>query len=374
MNEEWQEDSYIKAWLGKLNSERTAQNYLSTFPNWLTFIKMSPTEQIEKRIDDLTSHDIQKRSYFEDKLLDYKKALIVQGYSSGSVKVYLTSVLSFFSHNRLGLQLARGDLAVESTQKTVKKWIPFNEEVRAVYSFLDSSRDRAILLLMYHSGLNSIDIRNLNVEDLPTLTEDEHSYFEHKREKTDILTKTCISSECVHELLVYLRQRNNPTEGALFVTHKSNRIDNRTINDSIKSAVEKAHPKRVSEWQTKNLRSSYNDALLRGNIQREVKDRMMGHKLESARSSYECSENTIREAYQKAFKYLSINHGTQAKTDLVILKQEHEKLLKENEILASVLVKLIPKDRLDEILESLSVRHSGIPPTSLEILEAYLKS
>lgn len=84
---------------------------------------------------------------------------------------------------------------------------------------------------------------------------------------------------------------------------------------------EKVYSERVGEFKTKNFRSSYNDALLRADIKQELKDVMMGHKRESARGHYHVSETTIKEAYAKAFRYLSINSGMQAKADLFAIRQ-----------------------------------------------------
>jgi len=50
----WKNDPYVKEWLSKV-AERTQQNYIHRFPKWLDFIKMSPTEQFNKRIKDLQS-------------------------------------------------------------------------------------------------------------------------------------------------------------------------------------------------------------------------------------------------------------------------------------------------------------------------------
>jgi septal ring factor EnvC (AmiA/AmiB activator) len=73
----------------------------------------------------------------------------------------------------------------------------------------------------------------------------------------------------------------------------------------------------ANKQKTKSLRSAYNSALLRANIQpQELKDILMGHKRLGARSHYAYDKITILEAYEKAFKYLSINHGTQARKDL----------------------------------------------------------
>lgn len=44
----YEKDKYFQTWLVGL-SERTKTNYTEEFEGWFAFVKMSPTEQIEKR-------------------------------------------------------------------------------------------------------------------------------------------------------------------------------------------------------------------------------------------------------------------------------------------------------------------------------------
>jgi len=279
---------------------------------------MTPTQQVEKRVKDLQSSDPRVRAFFEDEVIEYKNFLITKGYRANTVKTRINRVQSFFAHNRLKLQFARGDLKVEDKQKVVTKWIPDNIEIRAMYS-LGSVRDRSLLLTLYQSGLSEIDASSLNIEDLNDIynhDEGQHLYIEKFREKTNIPQRTCISIEAIHDIKLMLRERGNPKEGALFVSQKGQRLITRFIAEAMTKLCEKAHGDKAKQFKTKSLRSSYNDALLRADIKQEIKDLMMGHKRAGARGHYECSPTTIKEAYEKAFKYLSINHGTQARKDL----------------------------------------------------------
>jgi len=335
-SEDWTQDPYVKSWLGKV-SKRTQENYSATFPKWLAFIKMSPTEQIEKRVRDLQSGDLRERCWLEDKVIEYKNFLATQGYRAVTVHSYLISVQSFFSKNRLKLQFSRGDLKVEETEKVIRKWIPDNIEIRAIYS-MAGVRDRALILMLYQSGFSEIDVASLNVGDLSNIYEHEgHLYIEKLREKTNMPQRTCISSEAVHDIKVMLRERGNPKTGPLFVSQKGKRLTVRFINDAIKNLCKKAHgEEKCKRFKTKSLRGSFNDTLLRTEIKQEIKDLMMGHKRAGARGHYECSPTTIMQAYEKAFKILSINHGAQTTQDLqrmeetvvglseVIAKQQEE--------------------------------------------------
>ena len=104
-HDNWINDPYIKKWLGK-KSKKTQKNYLSFYPSWLGFIGMSPSEQIKKRDEDLKG-DIQQRTWFEDKVIEYMHLLEAQFDSEETIKAYLTTVRSFFSSNRLPLTFGK---------------------------------------------------------------------------------------------------------------------------------------------------------------------------------------------------------------------------------------------------------------------------
>lgn len=315
MSYDWLNDPYIQKWLKK-KSKKTRKNYVSFFPSWLAFIKMNPTEQIERRVKDLQSNDLRERCWFEDKVIEYKNFIQTQYDNETTIKAYLTTVRSFFSSNRLPLSFGKGELAVEVEGKVIEqKWVPSNIEIRVMYGQANV-RDRALLLVLYQSGFSEIDVSSLNIEDLNDIYNHKgHLFVEKKREKTNIIQASCISIEAIHDIKAMLRERGKPKEGALFVSPKNQRLSVRFMNEAIKKLAQKAYPDKP--FKTKSLRSAYNSALLRANIQpQELKDILMGHKRAGARSHYAYDRITILEAYEKAFKYLSINHGTQARKDL----------------------------------------------------------
>jgi len=67
-------DEYFKKWLVGL-SPRAKENYTSEFHDWHIFIGMTPTEQIKKRMHDLTTEDLTERLFFENKFRAYKEYL-----------------------------------------------------------------------------------------------------------------------------------------------------------------------------------------------------------------------------------------------------------------------------------------------------------
>jgi thymidylate kinase len=70
----YMQDAYAQKWLMGL-SENTKGNYAKYFLEWLTFIKLNPKQQIQKRLSDTKSNKIEARTFFESKFREYKEVL-----------------------------------------------------------------------------------------------------------------------------------------------------------------------------------------------------------------------------------------------------------------------------------------------------------
>lgn len=330
---EWLTDEYAKKWLNSLG-ERTQKSAIKQFHHFQQFVDLTPTEMIQKRMKDLQSNNPQIRSYFETKVIEFLDSFEANKYTPMTLMTKVSRIMSFFSFHRVRLQFRRGEVqrVVQKNRegRVVQKWLLTNEEARLVYGVSDT-RNRGLFLLLYQSGFSEIDVSEFNIEDIPQLytNYEGHVNIAKERSKTHILQKTCISTECLHDLRMMLMERGKPQTGALFISESGGekgqttrkRLTTRYINESIKALVAKTFGKEeAKKFKTKNLRDCYNDALLRANIPQQLRDTMFGHKASGARSHYQVSDITIKENYTKAFQYLSVNHGTQSRKSVEELK------------------------------------------------------
>lgn len=393
---DWQNDPYAKEWLDKLNKPRTRENYVDNFPRWLKFIQMTPTEQIQKRFKDLQSTNPKERGFFEDKLIEFKNAEVAQDYKPKSISTHYTPILSFFASHRVHLKFSRGELKVTERieDKVIKEWIPENQQIKQIYQHGDI-RDRSLLLCLYQSGFSETDVSALNIEDLPKIQETEGHYpISMYRAKTNILQRTCISEEAVHDIKAMLQERGNPAAGALFVSFKGKRLTVRFINETIKRMVLATYGEEMAkQWKTKSLRDAYNDALLRANLTQEVKDTLFGHTRDGAKERYAISQATIIDAYNKVFQYLSVNHGAQARKDVETIRDQMAQMRESSDQTLRNLNRVIENQQkeidalnaridlsIDAInglteLARLAVTHSGVLPEKdrAELYEATVK-
>ena len=67
LDKPYEQDEFFKKWLIGL-SPRTKENYTTEYHEWHVFIGLTPTEQIKKRMHDLTTEDLTQRLFFEEKL------------------------------------------------------------------------------------------------------------------------------------------------------------------------------------------------------------------------------------------------------------------------------------------------------------------
>ena len=174
---------------------------------------MTPTEQIKKRMHDLTTQDLTQRQFFEDKFREYKEYLEKKGdLKPSSVKTQLRTVASFFSRNGLPLYLKRGDWESTQQQPVIQRLKLAKEDIKAMYSH-GNLRDRALLLVLAQSGFSEIDVACLRIEELKGLYEQpetEHYFIEKPREKTNEIQATCLSYEAIHDIKAMLQERGNP--------------------------------------------------------------------------------------------------------------------------------------------------------------------
>jgi len=321
---DWLTDEYVKNWFENIKAPRTIRNYTREFPFFLEFVKKTPTEIIESRIEHLTSKDMSKRRYWELAVIKFTRHLETLTNDEGKRRLgvwgihgYQRAIQSFFSHNGLKLAFARKELDVEPAEreKIQKEFIPSNEHIRVLYRGCNTARDRAILLTLYQSGFSESDVSNMKIEDFPFYDKDgnwqlepfKDLYHARLREKTNILQQTCISREAIEDIRIMLQNRGYPRKGYLFISHKKEQFTPRFINDMLKGLVKNTFPDKATLWKTKHLRDAFMNGLLQAKIPGELKDSMVGHKRSGAKSFYGLTEETIKQTYDSAFKFLTVN-------------------------------------------------------------------
>jgi hypothetical protein len=120
-----------------------------------------------------------------------------------------------------------------------------------------------MLLVLAQSGFSEVDVSSFRIENLKGLDEapeTERYVVEKPREKTGEMQATCFSYEALHDIRIMLQERDNPSEGYLFVSTtkgKDDKLEVRSINTAMKKLAHKSLGKeKAKEFQTKSLEAS----------------------------------------------------------------------------------------------------------------------
>lgn len=287
--------------------EDTKRGYLVALPRFILEIGKDPDTIIEERRKDLESDDRKIRGRWEQIVKawydrEYKQAE-EEGRSTHTPYTYFQRIQGFFDRNRYSLKFKKKE--IKRPYSINRKIEITKEDVRAIWSFTETHRDKALLLTLAQSGISEIDACKLDAKDFPIEElEKPPFYFEGHRGKTKILFQTCLGEDACEEIVRMLKARGNPKEGPLFVSVHGKRLTPRVIRETLGPIGKLAE---VQGFQVKLLRDFFHDALARAELTQRVIDRMFGHELGGARGAYTISRHTIVNAYKKAWKYLTIN-------------------------------------------------------------------
>ena len=328
----------------------TFTGYKTVLPIFCYWESKTPDQIIKEREEHVLSRDRKERYYYEDRMDAFKQFLVDNHYSQGTIKNYLSRVAGFFSNNRLDLNLdntfwKKADKSASELVQAIEitKRYPDNDEMRLIIELSPNHQTLAILL-GYQCGLAPSDIVSLTWERLNIDFDDQKREFihvENQREKTGALHVFILNPDLLHYLRAHWIDLGKPSSGWVFQGYKDSGMTSRNLNHFFKeNAVKALGENRGTELVFKDLRDSYNEAILDSDVNEEIKDTLMGHLRESAKANYSISNATVIRTYrEKIFPRLAVNgwrlkqrasEVDQLRTQMNYLKIALEGLEKEN--------------------------------------------
>jgi len=314
---DWDESKAMKVIKSKVE-DGTFTGYKTVLPIFCYWENKTPDEIIKERDEQLNSLDRKERYYYEDRMDEFKQYLVDNHYGSGTIKNYLSRVAGFFSNNRQDLNLdntfwKKADKSASELVQAIEttKRYPDNDEVRLIIELAPNHQTLAILF-GYQCGLTPSDIVSLTWERLNIDFENEKRDFihvENQREKTGALHVFILNPDLLHYLRAHWIDIGKPSSGWIFEGYKSSSMTSRNLNAFFKElAVKALGENRGSELVFKDLRDSYNEAILDSDVNEEIKDTLMGHLRKSAKANYSISIGTLVRTYrEKIFPRLAVN-------------------------------------------------------------------
>ena len=210
----------------------------------------------------------------------YASQIFIEGLGAKSIQRRLSAIRSFMNYLLREGMIKNNPAEGVKTPKAPKK-LPGILDIQQISQLLDiqetdplSLRDKAIMELIYSSGLRLSEIVRLNPIDLNL--SDKSLTVIGKGDKTRMLP---IGNEAIKSLRSWLSCRNelaNPEEEALFVGSRGNRLSRRSIQS------------RIKHWARKNgiqqdvyphlLRHSFATHMLEASGDLRAVQELLGHK------------------------------------------------------------------------------------------------
>jgi len=368
---------YVKKWIDSYNIEKQKRIRLLILEQFCNFIEKTPDELIlehqkdRSQLNPLDITDTAKNqlhsfySYLIGETNNINKKINSKPISKNSARQYVYSKLAgLFKRNNVAITFQKGEVPKseakgvrEKTWRNATKIILREERkqyITDIRDMFENLRDKTILLCKKGSGMDDVDLFNLKIKDFLNGYLEQYSiaYIHGNRKKVDVYFQTFFDSEACNMLKLYLKERNieinteinkKTLNDWLFISYKdkNRKIKETAFADNLRKVCEKLGLKNIT---AKSFRHWFSSEI--GKITEfEVKERMMGHKIEIAGSYAQMLENAKEGNIQEFAEYyiekiepiLLLGNGNRKITKL---DREIEKIKIENEALKDKLTDL----------------------------------
>lgn len=270
-------------------SPHTLAAYRSDLSQWLSFVRGEKGEEASARdIDHL--------------LLRRYLAGLSKTARKSSIARKLAAIRSFFRFLLRRGTISKNPAELIATPKKEQR-LPFHLDIDQATSLMEAPdeeqqharRDRAILELLYSSGLRVSELTGLNIGEIDLAGGMVRVTGKGGKERI-----VPVGSRALHALQAYLEERTDTVLGAaLFLNTRGNRINRRSVARIIDAHVLRiAAFKRISPH---TLRHTFATHLLEGGADLRAIQELLGHASLSTTQKYtHVSVDRLMEVYDKA--------------------------------------------------------------------------
>jgi integrase len=394
------EDAIIQAWLDStkvrstLNGRTKALALYTEFSGMdgASFLAEINAEDQKPRTERLTIEKRLRGEFFP--WLQQKK-----GYSPNSAKAYLAYTMGFYKHHNYRVNIKLSELITLSNNRKVNLT---KDDIRKLVSAAKTLRDRAIILVLYQSGMDLATLRSLKVRDVQRGLESGEVplRLNLQRRKEGVEYHSFISTDAIEAVRAYLQERMRrdkalDPESPLFIREKV--VKEWTYKDGVKrkrspvpeianSLVEKffreiaVEAKLISaeEIATRHfnavhphcLRTAFATAMRNSGADFGTIEFFLGHKLPGAAGAY---IGDVDQAYVKAMTHLSIYGSVSQVVDLQIKTLSEEVTSLKSELSSIKAFLTVLKPMLNDVLMDEDSGFRGFSDEEKTILAAELK-
>jgi site-specific recombinase XerD len=371
------ENECVKEWLEK-RPTKTQECYASHLKRFCEYVDVKPSEF--QNMDKKAARDIA-----------WKYLSTLNDKETASVAITAMAAIKSFYRNHDGEVLPfdstkHGKHYLKPHAKKASfEHTPTKEEVYQIIDKTMSVRDRAMMSVLYESGIRENALLNLTYGMVKEQLQKD-VYPLHLKITDEVDSKLCgydlpfydtfIGREAIDALKKYceLVHKDSKDDAVLFLSRSKAKMSAVGLWTSFKKAVKRAGFDETTMW-IHSLRKAYKSEVRKSNMQEELGECLMGHRLKGSRESY-MNRNDAIEELRKAYMTIDFTRlGKNEKQDAEIeqLKKELSEERQSKELMEKRFTKMIEEanqQTLREIDKRLEDRRIQIAERQLETLPA----
>ena len=310
-------DLVMKNFLDNRNiGNNSNEQYEIRIRSYCNFTEKTPTELVNESLKEQNNgvnFDDQKIKKY---LKDFFDKLIENGKSENTIKAHYETIQGLYKDNNIEIPKTNNIFKKEDRKPVLEK-LPTKDHLREALKYCNT-RDKAIILLQFSSGMSAAMVRNLTYGQFYIAIK---GYFPVKRNEIFNIDKiynqlknrediigiwdsvesisridylTCNSSESNKAIFEYLVERNNKNpitsfDEPLFIAN-GNKIEPHTFSFIYRRINERANLGRRNEkrnFLTSNIpRNMFREALLNSGAEFRAVELMLGNKTDFRKFAY----------------------------------------------------------------------------------------
>ena len=306
----------------KLKKRSTADSYKVGFRRFLQYYKARYGEDkgfsdLLNRLDENMRLPRRERKLLAElEISDFIDHLKKKGYASNTIRLNFTALQNYLKYK--GYQLSGrwvGNLPMQTTKKGNSKHRWTLEELKEFVGRASNYRDKAIILVMFQSGMGIREICDLDYGDVETEIEKGRLplLIDVVRQKSGVRYKTFLGADAVKYLKLYLETRGDlKADSPLFTKLGSEeRVTEAAIQWSFREIAEGLNFIEVKDnsfnpARPHSMRSAFRSRLT-GKMDPDLIEFFMGHTVSGTRAPYlNLPDEELRELYAGFEHQLSV--------------------------------------------------------------------